>query len=121
MHLFLTDSDTAPFLADELRRAAPDSAPREIDRLGIAADVNLDGLLLAFARQTLPDAIEVHAASINAWADRIIESGIILHFQCYSVITRFIERNGRIHSCAGFNTVHIPCVIRNGTIRIARA
>jgi hypothetical protein len=74
VHLFLTDSDTAPFLADELRRAAPDSAPREIDRLGIAADVNLDGLLLAFARQTLPDAIEVHAASINAWADRIIES-----------------------------------------------
>jgi 23S rRNA (cytidine2498-2'-O)-methyltransferase len=74
VHLFLTDSDTAPFLADELRRAAPDSAPREIDRLGIAADVNLDGLLLAFARQTLPDAIEVQAASINAWADRIIES-----------------------------------------------
>ncbi|MCB1278513.1 SAM-dependent methyltransferase [Prosthecobacter sp.] len=74
MHLFLADPDTAPFLADELRRAAPGSALRDIDGLGFAADVNLDGLLLAFARQTLPDAVEVHAASINAWADRIIES-----------------------------------------------
>ncbi|MDZ4403143.1 SAM-dependent methyltransferase [Prosthecobacter sp.] len=74
MHLFLTDPDTSSFLADELRRAAPDSSLREIEGLGIAADVNLDGLLLAFARQTLPDAIEVQAVSINAWADRIIDA-----------------------------------------------
>ncbi|MBN8418516.1 MAG: hypothetical protein J0L73_06360 [Verrucomicrobia bacterium] len=73
MHLFLADPDTAPFLADELRRAAPDAAQREIEGLGITADLPLDGLLLAFARQTLPNAAEVQAASINAWADRIIE------------------------------------------------
>lgn len=73
MHLFLADPDTAPFLADELRRAAPDAAQREIEGLGITADLPLEGLLLAFARQTLPNAVEVQAASINAWADRIIE------------------------------------------------
>lgn len=74
MHLFLADPDTAPFLADELRRAAPQAAQREIEGLGIAADVKLEGLLLAFARQTLPAAAEIHAASINAWADRIIDA-----------------------------------------------
>lgn len=74
MHLFLVDPDTAPFLADELRRAAPDAEQREIEGLGIAAEVKLDGLLLAFARQTLPSAVEIQAASINAWADRIIEA-----------------------------------------------
>lgn len=74
MHLFLAEPDTSPFLADELRRAAPDAAQREIEGLGIAADLKLEGLLLAFARQTLPDAVEIHSASINAWADRIIEA-----------------------------------------------
>ncbi|OYW74597.1 MAG: hypothetical protein B7Z37_17230, partial [Verrucomicrobia bacterium 12-59-8] len=74
MHLFLVDPDTAPFLADELRRAAIDAAQREIEGLGIAADLKLDGLLLAFARQTLPAAAEIQAASINAWADRIIDA-----------------------------------------------
>jgi len=74
VHLFLADPDTAPFLADELRRAAPEASVHEIEGLGIAAEVNLDGLLLAFARQTLPDAAEVQAASINAWADRIIDA-----------------------------------------------
>lgn len=74
MHLFLADSDTAPFLADELRRAAPHAEQREIEGLGIAADVPLEGLLLAFARQTLPAATEVKAASINAWADRLIDA-----------------------------------------------
>ncbi len=47
---------------------------REIEGLDIASDVKLDGLLLAFARQTLPDAVEIQAASINAWADRIIDA-----------------------------------------------
>jgi 23S rRNA (cytidine2498-2'-O)-methyltransferase len=74
VHLFLVDPDTAPFLTDELRRAAPDAAQREIEGLGIAADLQLDGLLLAFARQTLPNATELQATSINAWADRIIEA-----------------------------------------------
>ncbi len=72
--LFLADPDTLPFLADELRRAAPTTLAREIVGLGLVAEVALDGLLLAFARQTLPDAVEVQAASINAWADRIIDA-----------------------------------------------
>ncbi len=74
MHLFLADLDTEPFLADELRRAAPDAEQREIEGVGITSDVPLEGLLLAFARQTLPDVTEVNAASINAWADRIIDA-----------------------------------------------
>jgi 23S rRNA (cytidine2498-2'-O)-methyltransferase len=72
--LFLADSDSLTFLADELRRSAPEAAQTEIVGLGIAAEVKLDGLWLAFARQTLPDAVEVSAASINAWADRIIDA-----------------------------------------------
>lgn len=74
MHLFLADPDPTPFLADELRRAAPEAAQQEIPGLGIAAEVSLEGLLLAFARQTLPNAFEAQAVSINAWADRIIEA-----------------------------------------------
>ena len=74
MHLFLSDPDTVPYLADELRRAAPDAVQHEMAGLGIAAELPLEGLLLAFARQTLPDASEVTAASINGWADRIIDA-----------------------------------------------
>ena len=74
MHLFLADPDTETFLVDELRRAAPDATPHEIEGLGIAADVELEGLRLAFSRQTLPHAVAVTAASINAWADRIIDA-----------------------------------------------
>ncbi len=74
MHLFLADNDTLPFLADELRRAAPDLSVQEVAGLGITSEVMLEGLLLAFARQTLPEVIEVQAASINGWADRIIEA-----------------------------------------------
>jgi 23S rRNA (cytidine2498-2'-O)-methyltransferase len=72
--LFLADSDSLTFLADELRRSAPEAAHTEIEGLGITAEVKLDGLWLAFARQTLPDALEVSAVSINAWADRIIDA-----------------------------------------------
>lgn len=74
MHLFLADPDSIPFLADELSRSAPEASQREIEGIGIASDATLDGLHLAFARQTLPDAVETSAASINAWADRIIDA-----------------------------------------------
>ena len=79
MHLFLADPDSIPFLADELRRGAPEAMQREIEGVGIASDAKLDGLWLAFARQTLPDAVEMTAVSINAWADRIIDA-IAGHF-----------------------------------------
>ncbi len=74
MHLFLAEPDVTPFLADEMRRTAPGAALREMDGLGIGAEADMRGRWLAFARQTLPDAVEVGAASINAWADRIIEA-----------------------------------------------
>lgn len=74
MHLFLADADTLPFLVDELRRSAPEATLREIDGLGVIGDVKLEGLLPAFARQTLPQVVETQAASINAWADRIIDA-----------------------------------------------
>lgn len=74
MHLFLADADALPFLADELRRSAPKATLREIEGLGVMGDVELEGLLAAFARQTLPQVVETQAASINAWADRIIDA-----------------------------------------------
>jgi hypothetical protein len=79
VHLFLADPDSIPFLADELRRSAPESTQREITDIGILSDAKLEGLHLAFARQTLPDALETTAVSINAWADRIIDA-IAGHF-----------------------------------------
>lgn len=74
MHLFLADTDSLPFLVDELRRSAPEATLREIEGLGVVGDMDLEGLLPAFARQTLPHVVETQAASINAWADRIIDS-----------------------------------------------
>lgn len=74
MHLFLADHDSIPFLADELQRSAPKATQHEVEGVGIAADVKLDGLWLAFGRQTLPDVAEVNAVSINAWADHIIDA-----------------------------------------------
>lgn len=79
MHLFLADPDFAPFLADELRRHAPAAVVNEVAELGFTADVSLDDRWLAFARQTLPDAVAVQSTSINAWADRIIDA-IAGHF-----------------------------------------
>lgn len=74
MHLFLTDPGSASFLADELSRTAPTAVQREVEGLGIAAEVELAGLYLAFGKQTLPNACEVSASSINAWGDRIIDA-----------------------------------------------
>lgn len=71
MHVFFPAADCAVFLTEEL------------GRMGVAASVDeatgfvrAEGLpalpYLAFARQTLPDATEVKDASINGWADHII-------------------------------------------------
>jgi hypothetical protein len=92
--LFLADSDSLTFLADELRRSAPEAAQTEIEGLGIAAEVKLDGLWLAFARQSLPDAVEVSAASINAWADRIIDA-VAGHFPDDQPSGRTMARAGQ--------------------------
>ncbi|MBL9130273.1 MAG: hypothetical protein JNG86_03685, partial [Verrucomicrobiaceae bacterium] len=73
--LFLTDPDFTSFLADELRRAVPAARLRELPGTGWISDHDISATpLLAFARQTLPQAVETNAASINAWADRIIDA-----------------------------------------------
>jgi 23S rRNA (cytidine2498-2'-O)-methyltransferase len=74
VHLFPAEPDVTPFLADELRRTAAGVVLRELEGVGIGAEADLKGCRLAFARQTLPDAVAVQAVSINAWADRIIEA-----------------------------------------------
>jgi len=74
VHLFLSDPGCTTFLVDELQRTASPESLRQIEGLGAAASTELEGRLLAFATQTLPDASEVSAASINAWADQIIDA-----------------------------------------------
>ena len=73
MHAFLPAEGCAEFLADELTRSGAQVQP-----LGhhdfVIADALPEPPLLAFARQTLPDAREVIGASINGWADAIIEA-----------------------------------------------
>ena len=75
MHLFLPAADMAPFLVDELARSGA-SAPSVLPAADYAPLVQADSLpehsLLAFAWQTLPNAISVTGASINGWADQII-------------------------------------------------
>ncbi len=71
MTLFLSDPDFHPALAAEL----PGETLHELPGIGwlSAHDVSTTSLL-AFARQTLPQAVETQAASINAWADRLIDA-----------------------------------------------
>jgi len=71
--LFLTDPDCLSFLADEIRRAQPQAVIHDVPGIGLITDHDLSSTpYLAFARQTLPNAVEAQAVSINAWADRII-------------------------------------------------
>ena len=71
MHAFLPADGCAEFLMDELKRQQID--PRASEPF-IFAETLPAPPLLAFARQTLPDASELRDASINGWADQIIES-----------------------------------------------
>ncbi len=71
MTLFITDPDFHHALAAEL----PDEALRELPGIGWSSGHEISKTpLLAFARQTLPNAVETQAASINAWADRLIDA-----------------------------------------------
>ena len=79
MHVFLSAEDSDPFLLDELRRAAPAANHNLVGTGLITSDLDLrpeSPLLLAFARQALPGAMEAGATSINAWADRLQEAMI---------------------------------------------
>ena len=77
MHLFLTEPGDEPFLSDELKATF----------VGAESELLAPGLLrlehplptttpltLAFARQTLPDADPVAAASIREWSERLFET-----------------------------------------------
>jgi 23S rRNA (cytidine2498-2'-O)-methyltransferase len=68
MHAFLPAEGSTEFLAQELGPSVRDFSP-----FLLAEDLPSPPLL-AFARQTLPNACEVHGASINGWADAIIEA-----------------------------------------------
>ena len=71
MHYLLADDGCEPFLLDELNRAHP-SATSEVDGPNwIVTDAPLEAPLV-FARQALPNAVRTVAASINAWADKLI-------------------------------------------------
>lgn len=71
MTLFLSDPDFHLPLAAEL----PADTLRELPGTGWLSDHDVTQTpRLAFARQTLPQAVETQAASINAWADRVIDA-----------------------------------------------
>lgn len=74
MHLFLSAGESERFLADELQRTVPGAAPAVIAPGLLRTDFSLAGqenLLLAFARQILPEAMEMKAPSINAWSEKL--------------------------------------------------
>lgn len=73
MHLFLTDPGFETHLEDELR---PETT-RDLAGHGLIHEGTLEKhRWLAFVRQTLPHAGETSAASINAWADAVL-NGVI--------------------------------------------
>ncbi|MDZ4287532.1 MAG: SAM-dependent methyltransferase [Prosthecobacter sp.] len=69
MHAYLAVPDCASYLAEEL----PGSAASE-ESPWLTAEHLPTPPCLAFARQALPDARAVAAASINAWADQILDA-----------------------------------------------
>ncbi len=73
MHAILPVEGCAAFLVQELERAGI-SAHASEETGFVIAEALPSPALLAFARQTLPDAREIAAASINGWADRIIDT-----------------------------------------------
>lgn len=73
MHAFLPAEGCADFLADELSRAGA-QVTRDDRHALVLADVLPSPPLLAFVRQTLPEARKVADASINGWADVMIEA-----------------------------------------------
>lgn len=71
MTLFFSDPEFHAALAAEL----PRDDLRELPGIGWQSGHDLATTpLLALARQTLPNAVETQATSINAWADRLIDA-----------------------------------------------
>ena len=77
MHLFLSAEEGERFLVEELPRAVPGATVGVIAPGLLRAELPQAGpenLLLAFARQMLPEAIAVQAPSINAWAGQLFDA-----------------------------------------------
>lgn len=73
MHAFLPAEGCADFIADELSRSGA-QVTRDERHAFVLADILPSPPLLAFARQTLPEARKVADASINGWADAMIDA-----------------------------------------------
>jgi 23S rRNA (cytidine2498-2'-O)-methyltransferase len=71
MHAFLPAEGCTEFLTDELRRAQVHPLPSS--EAFVLTETLPEPPILAFARQTLPDAQPIQQASINGWADQLIE------------------------------------------------
>lgn len=74
MHAILPAEDCETFLVDELNRAGISA---RVSEPFILTETLPDPAILAFARQTLPNATWVTDASINGWADHIITCMLI--------------------------------------------
>ncbi len=77
MHAFLAAPECGAFLAEELRLAGCPPKPLSSEDgpyEWLWTDSLPDRPYLAFARQMLPDARALQAASINGWADLVIEA-----------------------------------------------
>ena len=72
MHAFLPAEGCDVFLVDELKQAGVEAWSSEQQPF-VLAETLPDPPLLAFARQTLPNARELSQVSINGWADQLIE------------------------------------------------
>lgn len=77
MHVFLTEPGDEPFLSDELKRTFVGAEAELLAPGLLRTDVGLQSTtppVLAFARQLLPDAEAVSAASIREWSERLFEA-----------------------------------------------
>lgn len=76
MHAYLSAPECAPFLVEELGRAGVQASLVNPRGSWVTSETLPELPYLAFAHQTLPNALQLHPASINAWADSII-AGIV--------------------------------------------
>jgi 23S rRNA (cytidine2498-2'-O)-methyltransferase len=76
MHLFLTEPGDEPLLTEELKRMFVGAETELLAPGLLQTEVTLQTAappVLAFARQTLPDARAVSATSIREWSERLFE------------------------------------------------
>lgn len=102
MHAYLPALGSAEFLADELRRQGLHPRPAADGSLFLTDE--LPGTpWLGFAWQTLPEVTEIQGASINGWADRIIEriAGILPDAQPWQLHLWPVYGEGKagLHRC----------------------